>query len=381
MELPGNAIGISDIMQFRECRRRWSFDMQRWTEAGESPEAENPNNAYGSAVHLAIATCEEGRTDAEAIDAVIDRYGKWFDPEDIEQLEEDLTTYHERDYEGVKTLASEDNLQVPLMTWEGETIYYRFTLDRLYARIDNPTSFVHIDYKSSKHRKSEEEIHKAPQLWSYNWAIYEHWPEVTDLMQMYDQLNFGTVPTRKNDEQRRKIKQWLVKQVTAILQADHMNPKFNQWCPWCPIMMDCSEPKRVSEFAQSRIAELAPPGSDLSSLAGADIETYVRDLEELETARKCIAAYEDTVKAVIRELPDERRRQLGFGLFPSSKDVWSPEALGQVAQAVGPDFYLLVNMTKSNIARFYGKDKEAAERILQFAEKVRQTPRLRRLNN
>lgn len=355
--------------------------MRRWTEAGEAPEAENPNNAYGSAVHLAIATCEEGRTDAEAIDVVIDRYGKWFEPEEIEQLEEDLLTYHERDWTGVRTVASEDNLKVPLMTWEGETIYYRFTLDRLYQLVDRPTAFIHIDYKSSKHRKSEEEIHKAPQLWTYNWAIYEYWPEVEDLLQWYDQLNFGKIPTRKNDEQRRKIKDWLVKQVTAILQSDHMNPKFNQWCPWCPIMVDCTEPKRVSQFAQSRILELAPPGSDVSSLAGQDIETYVQHLEEFEVARKCIASFEDAVKEVIRELPDERRRQLGFGLFPSSKDVWSPDALRAVAHQTGEDFYLLVKMTKSNISRFYGKDKQAAERILQFAEKERQTPRLRRLNS
>lgn len=381
MELPGNAIGISDIMQFRECRRRWQFDMQRWSDAGEAPEAENPNNAYGSAVHLAIATCEEGRTDAEAIDVVIDRYGKWFDPEDIEQLEEDLTTYHERDYAGVKTLASEDNLKVPLMEYEGETIYYRFTLDRLYQRIEAPTSFIHIDYKSSKHRKSDDEVHKAPQLWSYNWAIYEYWPEVEDLIQIYDQLNFGKIPTRKNDDQRQKIKAWLQKQVVAILRSDHMNPKFNEWCPWCPIMMDCTEPHRVSQFAQSRIAELAPDGADVSKLAAADIETYVANLEEFETARKCISRFEDTVKDVIRELPDERRRQLGFGLFPSSRDVWSPEAMGLVAEAVGSDFYYLAKITKSNIERFYGRDKKAAERILQFAEKERQTPRLRRLKN
>lgn len=376
-----DSIGISDIMQFRECRRRWDFDMKRWSEEGEAPEAENPSNAYGSAIHLAIATCEEGASDDEAMDVVLDRYGKWFDPEDIERLEEDLATYHERDYQGVRTLASEDNLKVPLMEHEGRTIYYRFTLDRLYQRIDRPGMFIHIDYKSSIHRKSDEEVHKAPQLWSYNWAIYEYWPEVEDLAQLYDQLNFGSIPTRKNDEQRRKIKQWLQKQVKVILGADHIDPKFNEWCPWCPIMMDCPEPRRVSEFAQSRIAELAPPGSDVSSLAAQDIETYVQDLEMLETARKCIKGFEETVKGVIRELPDERRRQLGFGLFQSSKDTWDVEALHAVHAALGDDFYFMVNMTKANIQRFFGKDKEAAERVLQYAEKVKQTPRLQRLKH
>lgn len=353
--------------------------MQRWSEAGEAPEATNPNNVYGSAIHLAIAATEEGASDDGAIEAAMERYGSWLEPEDQELLAEDLGTYHERDYPGVKTVASEDNVRVPLFTHEGRTIYFRFTLDRLYERIDAPGSFIHIDYKSSAHKKSEAEVHNDPQLWAYNFAIYEFWPEVEDLYQLYDQLRFGRVPTRKNDKQREEIKQWLITQIKVILAADHMDPKFNKWCPWCPIMESCSEPKRVSEFAQARIEALAPPGSDVVGLATADIGSYVEDLETFETVRKCIKRFEESVKDVIRELPDVKRRELGFGLFPSAQDVWSPAALKLVHDALGDDFYLLVKMTKSNISRFYGKDKAAAERILQHASKESQNPRLRRL--
>jgi hypothetical protein len=377
--LPGNAIGISDILQYRDCGSRWEFDMQRWSEQGELPGATNPNNAYGSAMHHAIALTEEGLSDEEAIDGAVAAYGSWLEPEDVEALAEDLTKYHERDYAGVRTVASEENMKVPLFVHNGETIYYRFTLDRLYVRLNNPTSFLHIDYKSSKHNKSEVEVHKDPQLWSYNWAIHEMWPECEDLAQIYDQFNFGSVPTRKNAAQREEIKRWLIAQVKAILEAEEVKPRFHQWCPWCPLMESCSEPKRAAEFARTRIAELSPEGQDIATLASADMETYLKDMYQFETVRKCIERFEESVKGVLRELPAERRQQLGWGLFPSSRDTWGPSALRQVYNVVGDDFFLLVKLTKTNISRFFGKDKAAAEQVMQFAEKERAAPRLSRL--
>lgn len=355
--------------------------MRRWSEEGEAPEATNPNNVYGSAIHLAIATTEEGATDSEAIDVAMERYGSWLEPEDVDQLEEDLETYHERDYAGVRTVASEENVKVPLFVYEGRQIYYRFTLDRLYQRVNNPASFLHIDYKSSAHRKTDAQVHKDVQLWSYNWAIYEYWPEVEELWQFYDQLRYGKIPTRKNDVQREKIKRWLIRNVKIILDARDANPRFNQWCPWCPIMESCPEPKRTAEFAQARIAELAPEGADVSTLAAANIEGYVADLELFETVGKCIKRYEESVKDVLRQLSDDRRRELGFYLSPSSRTFWTADALRRVHEALGNDFYLLVKMTQTNIDRFYGDDKASKERVLQFAEKEKATPRLNRIKS
>lgn len=378
MVLPNDSIGISDILQFRECRQRWDFDMQRWSEEGAAPEATNPNNVYGSAIHLAIAVTEEGASDEVAIGSAMEEYGGWLDPEDQEQLAEDLVIYHERDYAGVETVGSEDNLRVPLFEWEGRTIYFRFTLDRLYRRIDNPNSFIHIDYKSSAHRKSDAEVHGDLQLWAYNFAIHEWWPEVEDLYQLYDQLKFGRVPTRKNEDQRAEIKRWLTSQVKVILETEDTHPKFNQWCPWCPLMESCSEPKRVSEWARTRIAELAPEGADVTGLAAADLESYVGPLDDFETVRKCIKRYEESVKDVIRQLPDQRRRELGFYLSPSSKDEFDREARIAVHRTTGDDFYDLIGITKSAVERFYGKDKAAQDAVLYHARKVPMNPRLRR---
>lgn len=381
MQLPGNAVGISDVLQFRLCPERFALDMQRWSEAGQAPEAENPSNAYGSAIHHAISASEDGASDDDAVQIAIDRYGSFLDPDDMDLLTEDLVTYHRRDYTGVKTVASEDNVKVPLFEWNGETIYYRFTLDRLYQRLDNPTAFVHIDYKSSKYKKTEAEVHKDLQLWSYNFAIFEHWPEVESLSQIYDQLRFGSVPTRKNDAQREQIKRWLVSQITVILECEEIKPKLNTWCPWCPILESCPEPRRVSEFARARIEALAPGGVDTANLlANTDlIPDYVKELEEVETVRKCLERFEKSVKGVIRELPAEKQRELGFGLFPSGRDVWTPAALKAVHDAIGDDFYLLIKMTKSKITEFYAKDADPVEEILEFAEKEAASPRLNRL--
>lgn len=365
-------------MQFRLCGVRWDFDMQRWTEAGERPGATNPNNAYGSAMHHAIALTEEGYDDAEAVEGAVAKYGRWLDPDDVEDLEADLVKYHERDYSGVRTVASEENMKVPLFRHNGEMIYYRFMLDRLYVRLNNAASFLHIDYKSSKHKKSDEEVHKDPQLWSYNWAIHEMWPECEDLAQVYDQFNFGSVPTRKSAKQREQIKGWLIKQVKAILEAEEVKPSFNEWCPWCPLMESCPEPRRAADFAQMRIEELVPDGSDIATLAGGDLPTYLQDMYQFETVRKTIERYEDAVKGVLRELPAERLQQLGWGLYPSSRDVWSADALHRVYNVIGDDFFLLVKMTKTNIQRFYGGDKDAAAQVLQLAEKERASPRLSR---
>lgn len=381
MDLPNDEIGASDILQFMECRQRWGFDMQRWTEAGEAPEATNPFNVYGSAIHLAIALTEEGMSDREAIEGALDKYGGFMHPDDFEQLEEDLVIYHTRDIQGVKTLVSEDNLRVPLFTHEGRTIYFRFTLDRLYQRIDYPSAFIHLDYKSSSQRKSSKEVHADVKTWAYNFAIYEYWPEVEDLYQIYDQLKFGQEGTRKNDEQRAQIKQWLIEMVKVILRADNMDPHFNKWCPWCPLMEGCSEPKRVSEFARTRIEALAPEGSDVVGLASQDIASYAAELETFETVGKCIKRYAESVKGVIRQLPDAERRALGFYLSPVGATSFPPPALKRIHELCGDDFYLISKITKTAITEFYGKDSDTQEAILKLGTKESQSPRLRRISN
>jgi hypothetical protein len=233
--------------------------MRRHTEAGEHPESQGPSTAYGSAVHEAIAFAEsEVATDDHAVQRAFDLYAKWLDPSDLDQLRTDLATYRARDYAGVRTIAVEKELRTPLFEHEGETIYLRTRIDRLYQRLDNPGVFIHIDYKSSKWPKSAKEVHEDRQLWLTNLIVHEVWPECETLRQVYDQLNFGQLRTDKNDAQRALIRDWAVKQITAILHDTTLIAKKNQWCPWCPILESCDVVRQLSEYATAEIAVLAP---------------------------------------------------------------------------------------------------------------------------
>jgi hypothetical protein len=137
MRLPHDSIGPTDIQSYRDCPRRFAFGMRRHSDAGEHPEAQGPTTAYGSAVHEAVAFAElHDADDAQAIQRAFDLYAKWLEPEDLERLRTDLATYRDRDYLGVRAVAVEKELRIPLFEDAGQTIYLRTRIDRLYQRLD-----------------------------------------------------------------------------------------------------------------------------------------------------------------------------------------------------------------------------------------------------
>lgn len=379
MKLPNDEIGISDILSWRDCPRRMGFGMARHTEEGELPEATNENNYYGSAVHLMLEQSEAGATDEDAVQAAFDEYGTWLEPADRELLLEDLALYHEREPLGVRTVANEMEVRLPLFEHEGRTIYFRGKLDRVYQRLDNEGVFMHRDFKSSKWPRSEEEVHKDPQMWAYNWAIHEMWPECESLTQVYDQLRYGEVPTRKNDEQRRQIKDWLTSEVKAIMADEEMEPKLNEWCPWCPIMESCPVPVRAADWAQSRIEALAGnTGNELPDDLDADgLDRYVSDLDQLGTVRKMIERYEESIKAVVRDLPFSERERLGYEITERKFDVWPPEAIYRLQAMLGADFPLIVAVRKGRIKDVI-EDKGMRDAVLAMANKEAGGPILKK---
>jgi hypothetical protein len=189
VELPNNSIGITDLLAYHECPRRFSYGMRRHTGIGLQSDAETPESGsyatfYGSAIHKIIEEVENGATDNDALQAAFDGYAHALDPGDLDMLRQDLATYRARDAGFVKTIANEDEFRVPLGKIDGKQISFRFKLDRLYERLDAPGHFVHVDYKSSRHAKSESEVHEDKQLWAYNFGIHEYWPEVERLVQL-----------------------------------------------------------------------------------------------------------------------------------------------------------------------------------------------------
>lgn len=383
MKLPENQIGISDINAWRDCPHRMAFGMLRWEEEGEAPEAEGPNTAYGSAIHHAIEYAErELASDDEAIQAAFSEYGKWLDPGDLDLMKKDMETYRTRDkqFEDWRAVAVEDDFRVPLLERDGVTIYFRFKLDRLYQSLTNPTQFAHVDYKSSKWKKSEPEVHENTQMWSYNWGIHEVFPECESLVQYYDQLRYGMVPTRKSAAQREQIREWLVKQVTAILEDDKLEPKFNTWCPWCPLLESCPEPKRTAEFARARIAALAPENQDTGKLEiDPDlIEVYITEAEDAKTLIKALDRYVAAINDVIRDMPIAVRTYHGYELGGKELNVWTPEGLRDAHAVLGDDFYDVVKLGKTRLDQVL-KGDDRRGRIVELALKEGQNPSVKKI--
>ena len=386
MKLPLNAIGITDVLAYRDCPRRMSYGMRRHTGVGQqsderTPEAGSWATAYGSAIHDAIQAVEDGYSPENAIQVAWNHHGHALEPGDIDLLRADLETYMRRDFPGTLTRASEDEFRVPLLEHEGETIYFRFKLDRLYERADAPGVFIHVDYKSSKHPKSEKEVHEDLQLWSYNFGIHEVFPECEELHQFYDQLRYGQVPTRKSAAQREQIREWLQRQVIAILEDDDVRvdglykPRKNRWCRWCPIMESCPVVDELTEFGLVEIASAAPQEKigrkKVVQLAEEALPTYAAQLDDVREAIGVLERFRDAVTALVKEMPEDRRRELGFETRERTNQVFSREAALALLERLGPDrFAEIAKITKSGLESNLAEDPELLAWALQLAEPV-----------
>lgn len=379
MDLPNDSIGISDILAWRECPRRMSFSMRRHTPAGEPPEAVTVSTAFGSAMHDVFEFI--GNNDAfddEAIQYAFDKWASWLEPDDLPRMRENLRVYRQRDYLGVRTVAVEGEYRVPLFTAEdGRTIYFRCKIDRLYQSLRDEGVFISVDYKTSRWPKTEEEVHSDPQQWAYNWAIHEVFPEVTTLVNVYDQLRYGAIPTRKSDAQREQIREWLTRHVKAIMKDEAyggdglLKPKLNDWCAYCAIAESCSIVKDVTDFTAAKIAALAPQHKDGRSvvvdLDPNRIDEYVSVLEEVGRAKKLLERYESGVKAVVQNLPQDHRERLGYAVRERRVDTYPPRALELAHEVMGDAFYEAVGLSKAAIERF--PDEKGREFLRGLAEK------------
>jgi hypothetical protein len=325
----------------------------------DPPGSTNYTNAYGSAIHGAIHLVEtQGMGNENAIQHVWEEFGGYLDPEERAMLEEDLQAYRGDTPPGMELVAAEVDVRVPLFIHNGEQIYFRFKLDALYRRKDNHTVFYHRDYKSSKHRRTQQDVDSDLQMWCYNWGIYEMYVECVALRQSYEQLRFGNLTTAKNAEQRAQVKVWLIDTIRAILEDDKMEPKQNQFCPWCPLVVTCDQTVRASRYWKGRLAALAPMVKEgrRTKLAfgdeADDIEHMVQDVlpRAIET-RKHLAAVEAALKDLIERMPSEERERLGWRTFDRKTKDLPPDGLKAIHEAMGDTFYEAVSLSKGAVEK------------------------------
>lgn len=395
MKLPahpkgGVQVGISDVLQWRDCARRMEFGMRRH-EGPEPPESYSPANAYGSAIHLCLQMLDEGSTPAEAAQAAFRRYPQWLEPSDLSRLLEDMEKYLAREMLGVRTLLNEGEISIPLFVHPvvGQ-VWFRARIDRLYQSLSDPTHLIHVDYKSSRWAKSHEEVQADNQLWAYNLAIVEWfldlYPEfdAVSLEQTYDQLRYGEIPTRKNDAQRAEMRRWLITAITAIIEDEVAAPSFNEWCPWCPLKMDCEVVRdQLTDWALTRIAALMPreerynKDGSVSKRRGPvrldpdRISEYVELLSDIKRAAAVLQGFDEELTKVLKEMPDSELVGLGRRKTERSKRAFSAEAKRRVIEEVGlPTFLAMCELSISAVERFYGDAKSPeASKITSLAEK------------
>ncbi len=396
MKLPGDEIGISDIEQYRDCPQRMALGMRRHVELpdrfrlyegerDEAPEAESYPTAYGHATHAVIALVEEESvSDEEAIDRVWPEFQHHLEPGDIDRLKSDLQVYRTRSQTGYRLLGVEIELRMPLFEHEGRMVYFRGRIDALYQRIDNPKIFLTRDYKSSRWPKSTQEVHNDRQQWSYNALVHYNYPECETLIQVYDQLRYGEIPTRKSQQQRSQIFRWLVLQVKAILGDDTLAPKQNQWCPYCPLVTDCRETHRSTNWWKAWLAASAPEVKDGRKIAvtlDADhvgLDFYVERLPDAKQTVKTLERFVEAVEGALKDLPEDRRRELGYELAKArSRSSYDATAMRRIHEMLGDDFYHLAGISKSGLSEFYGEDDARVAEISDMATSTQTAPSLK----
>lgn len=391
MKLPSHEIGISDLLGYRDCPRRMSWSMKRHTPEGEPVEATTPDNAYGHAIHETLWAIEEDDlSDEQAILATFKRWTRWLDPSDLERLKRDIAVYRSRDVGPEwKTVLNEGELRMFLMEYKGERWFFRGKIDRLYQHRQHPGLFLHKDWKSSKWPKSEEEIDNDLQFWSYNLLIHDYYPECEELRQSYDMLGAGAVTAAtKNAQAREQIREWLQLAAMAVIDDDDLQedgllkPSWNEWCPWCPLKMDCTEVTQgLTRYADATLKAIAPsipilkkdgsPGKRTEVKLDVDMfDDYVRELPKVGRARQTMERFEKTVRDSLRRMPEQSRDALGARLLEKTLTEWGPDDLRAVHDLVGDDaFYHLVGLTKTSVESFYPKDHPMRSEVMHRASR------------
>lgn len=383
MELLNNSIGISDLLAHRDCPRRMSYGMKRHTGIGrqsddQTPEAGSYATDYGSAIHAVLQHLEDAMAAEDAIQSAWNVWGHRLNPSDVDLLRDDVRTYLARDHPNTRLVASEDEFRVPLFVHPDiGQVYFRFKLDRLYERLDAPGVFIHKDYKSSRWAKSPQEVAEDLQMWAYNFGIHEFWPECRNLIQIYDQLRYGTIPTRKTDKQREQIKDWLIKATTAVIDDvdvrddDLLRPRFNQWCAWCPIMESCPVVEELSDFARVEIESLAPAEKvgrkTVVKLDDHPAHVYIERMADAKAAIVVLERFVESVKELLRAMPAADRVSAGYDFKQRKSTSFPVEAKEALHDRLGPAFYELVKVTKTGLESYLGDDPETLEWALEQA--------------
>lgn len=310
MRLPGNSLGVSDAEQFHLCPKKFFRSMLRHTREEGAPDHEliahhSEILCFGSCVHdaaLLVARNPEIYLD-DAVDHAWRIWSPYLQPHHHAELRQDVQVIIDRSLEAVDTLdlvTAEEDWKVPVFVGradggldeeEGEWYYYRFKIDALYRRKDDPSHYVIRDFKTTRRRRWQDDIDSDMQFTAYDFGVREALgEEVQKVTIWYDQVKHGEVFSSRDQHDRIAFQEYIESTIKAVLDApteEVMDTyKLNQWCGWCPLLEGCGVVDHANDLA---LIEIAAMKGDMDDAP--DIKPYIERYERSKLAVKALEEY------------------------------------------------------------------------------------------
>lgn len=150
-------------------------------------------------------------------------------------------------------------------------------------RIDrvSKTELEIFDYKTNAQPFTRYQVEESIQLALYDMAVRAHWPKVKEVLCTFDLFRHGRQATRFPDEDRERIRAYIINLWHQVHEWDEPVPSLNAFCGWCDYRYDCEVYAQAVEG--ELLNEFAPEGLSVAELW----EEYqlVKNVEKLAKAR------------------------------------------------------------------------------------------------
>lgn len=325
MKLPENALGISDAKQFQDCPKLFHRNMLRHIRAEGAPDdsliTQNSEIlSYGSCVHdaaLLVVQDPDIYID-DAVDAAWAKWSPYLQPRHHAELREDVGVIIERTKEteeNLELVCAEEDWKVPVFVGredgaldevKGEWYYYRFRIDALYRRKDDPTHYVIRDFKTTRRQRFQSDIDDDIQFTAYDYGVREALGEgVSQVTIWYDQIKHGEIFSSRDECDRIRFQEYIESTIKAVLDMPVERVidtfKLNEWCGWCPLLETCQVVDYANDLVKFELSQMS--GNDFATIK--DVEPYVERYKLSKQAVKTLEEYNSRIGEFLKNNPGD----------------------------------------------------------------------------
>ena len=380
MKLPDNSLGVSDSVQFHECPKLFYRNMARHLRAPGAPDdqliAQNSEIlSYGSCVHdaaLVVVQNPDVYLD-DAVDAAWRKWAPYLQPEHHAEMREDVKIVIDRTIEAQENLelvCAEEDWKVPVFVGEangsldeedGQWYYFRFRIDALYRRKDDPTHYVIRDFKTTRRQKFQSDIDEDMQFTAYEYGVRQALGDsVESITIWYDQIKHGEIFSSRDETDRIKFQEYIESTIKAVLDmpAEEVMDTFklNQWCGWCPLLESCAVVNYANDLAMFEISQMS--NQDPSKIP--DISPYIERYERSKLAVKALEEYNSRMSDFLKK---NNGTYNGMTYFPSTVNTpkWTAR---DVFEIVGDEVLDKLPLVSKTTIKEYLDDPDFMEPLM-----------------